>query len=84
VGSGLFGNLLAGQWLQVLALWLGAQLLSAPAGDLQADAGKRTSPRYPCCSPGRGVLGLLPEPCGKGKAGRDTTRAREYANPAKR
>jgi len=35
---GLFGNLLAGQWLQVLALWLGAQLLSAPAGDLQAAA----------------------------------------------
>src|SRR5205823_2902112 len=30
----LFGNLLAGQWLQVLALWLGGQLLLAPAPDL--------------------------------------------------
>jgi hypothetical protein len=36
---GLFGNLLAGQSLQVLGRWLGAQLLSPPAGDLRA-AGK--------------------------------------------
>jgi hypothetical protein len=36
----LFGNLLAGQWLQVLALWLGAQLLTAPADSLASGAAK--------------------------------------------
>jgi hypothetical protein len=36
----LFGNLLAGQWLQVLALWLGGQLLLAPAPDLGTALGK--------------------------------------------
>jgi hypothetical protein len=36
----LFGNVLAGQWLQVLALWLGGQMLLAPAGDLGGAVGK--------------------------------------------
>jgi hypothetical protein len=36
----LFGNLLAGQWLQVLALWLGGQMLLAPAPDLGTSLGK--------------------------------------------
>jgi hypothetical protein len=33
---GLFGNLLLGQFLQVLALWLGDALLAAPAANLNA------------------------------------------------
>ena len=36
----LFGNVLAGQWLQVLALWLGGQMLLAPASDLGGTLGK--------------------------------------------
>jgi hypothetical protein len=36
----LFGNVLAGQWLQVLALWLGGQMLLAPAPDLGGTLGK--------------------------------------------
>ena len=37
---GLFGNLLAGQRLQVLALWLRGQLHLAPSPDLQTAIGK--------------------------------------------
>src|SRR5205823_2886596 len=61
----LFGNLLAGQWLQVLALWLGGQLLLAPAADLGTALGKSFA--------ALGVLlsalwlpGLLPGPRGAG------------------
>jgi hypothetical protein len=53
------------------------------AGDLQAAAGKDFAALAVLLS-GPRVPGLLPEPCGKGKAGRDTARAGGYADCAKR
>jgi hypothetical protein len=75
---GLFGNLLAGQWLQVLALWLGGQLLLAPSPDLQTAMGKSFAAvavllvalRLPGLLPGPRGVGALSVLLGLALAGR--------------
>jgi hypothetical protein len=62
---GLFDNLLAGQWLQVLALWLGGQLLLAPSPDLQTAMGKSFAAVAVLLVALR-LPGLLPGPRGVG------------------
>jgi hypothetical protein len=61
----LFGNLLVGQWLQVLALWLARGLLGASAPDLAAAFGKDVAAIALLLVALR-VPGLLPGPRGVG------------------
>src|SRR5919206_62822 len=64
-GLSLFGNLLLGQWLQVLALWLGRGLLGAPSPDLGAAFAKDFAAIALLLVALR-VPGLLPGPRGVG------------------
>jgi hypothetical protein len=61
----LFGNLLLGQWLQVLALWLGRGLLGAPSPELSAAFAKDFAAIALLLVALR-VPGLLPGPRGVG------------------
>jgi hypothetical protein len=64
-GLNLFGNLLVGQWLQVLALWLGRGLLGASSPDLGA-AFARDFAAIALLLVALRVPGLLPGPRGVG------------------
>ena len=61
----LFGNLLLGHWLQVLALWLGRSLLGAPSPELSAAFAKDFAAIALLLVALR-VPGLLPGPRGVG------------------